>query len=90
MTLRSARQTLDVCCLFNLWPGFYAAAMHSGTLSHDQRQKLLAGIQSRRDWLQRLHERMRALEWKPGCEMYRATLAAIDAHDMLLKTLGRI
>lgn len=56
-------------------------------LSREQRHKLLREVEIRRNWLHRVHMRMRAQGWREDCPTYLATLNAIEAMTKLLFTL---
>jgi hypothetical protein len=56
-------------------------------LTREQRHALLREVEARRNWLHRLHIRMRAQQWDETCPTYRTTLNAIDAMTKLMVSL---
>lgn len=52
-----------------------------------QRRALLQAVIHRRDWLQRLHSRMRAVGWNESDPAYFVTLNAFEAMHQLVKAM---
>ena len=61
--------------------------MDARKLSKEQRHILLQAVMERRDWLHRLHVRMRAAGWSESDPAYFATFHAHEAMHKLVKTL---
>jgi hypothetical protein len=73
--------------LFNSAKHGYGAVMDRYTMPKDQRRALMNAVLERRNWLHRLHMRMRAMQWNEGDAAYLATLNAYEAMHKLMKTL---
>lgn len=56
-------------------------------MPREQRRALLNAVVERRNWLHRLHMRMRAAKWNEADPAYLAVLSAYEAMHKLIKTL---
>ena len=61
--------------------------MDAASLSHAQRDELLNAVAARRDWLQKLRERMDAQHWRKDDPFYAAVSGAWDAVHGALREL---